>query len=243
MGIGERDRCQSHDRAVARFLGIGRERLLRRTALERGQSVLRLHADVEAGPGAAQVTVAPPADVALELVDGIEAAALTRLSARHSAMLVSSVHWPGLAGTARRRPCRSIGSKVPGRLELERRAERVAGGEPEHGAAIVRAHVRGHSAPRSGFQMTGAASSSLTWARLKRSSHAAPPLVRASQAQYVSMSTCMAPSPVERGIVQVDAPGPRVASVADHGGPSNGARRERRYGRSGRRRPRCPACE
>ena len=61
----------------------------------------------------------------------------SRLSARHSAIEVSSVHSPGLQ--AERPAADHVGDRLEGarRLELQRRPQRVAGGEAEQRAAVA----------------------------------------------------------------------------------------------------------
>lgn len=101
-------------------------------------------ADVEAAAVRAQVPVAPPADVALELVERVEASAPDQAlgeAERHRGVVGP------LAGCEVERAAaddvvdRGEGG---GAAELERRAECVAGGEAEEGAVVAVAQAVDH---------------------------------------------------------------------------------------------------
>ena len=106
-------------------------------ALEAQQSVTDRVADVEAGAGAAVMSVAKPADVALQLVDGIEAVPLEQ------ALRQAQCHG-GVVGPL---PCRQVewaaaddvGQRLEGAgvAELHRRPECVTGGQAEECTPIA----------------------------------------------------------------------------------------------------------
>ena len=94
-------------------------------------------------PGARPVPLAVPAHVALELVDGIEAARARPGSRRGTAPSTCRPSTrPRAARTARRRPCRAPARSVPGRHELDGRADRVADGQPEQRSSEAIHHAR-----------------------------------------------------------------------------------------------------
>ena len=69
-----------------------------------------------------------------------------RLSARHSAIDVSTVQWPGSISNGPPPTMSLIGSKLPGGAELERRAQRIPRREAEQTApvTVARRQVRLH---------------------------------------------------------------------------------------------------
>jgi hypothetical protein len=73
--------------------------------------------------------LAPPADVAVQLIVRIEAAVSTRLSARQRAIDVSSVHSSGVRRNGPPPIMSVTWVERAGRLESERRAKRIADGE------------------------------------------------------------------------------------------------------------------
>src|SRR5690606_24967129 len=103
-------------------------------AFEEVQRIARRPSDVEAVTGAAQVTVAVPADVALHLVRGIEATALDQAlgeAQRHRRVVgpvsCRQAEWSAAAHAGERLKC-------AGRHELDRGAQCVADGEAKKGA-------------------------------------------------------------------------------------------------------------
>src|SRR5947208_5167024 len=92
-------------------------------------------ADVEAPSGRAQVAVAPPADVAHELVDRVEAAPLDQ--ALGEAERHGRVVGPGPGGEVERTAADELGdgAEGAGRAEFKGGTEGVAEGETQEGAA------------------------------------------------------------------------------------------------------------
>ena len=144
----KRQRCrgQPHDAAVARRIGVGRTAEGIAGLLVIAATPGRGNPDVEALRFAAPVAVPPPAAIRLQLMIGVEPAAVDQALCQTEGHAVSSVHWPGcsengppptmsligLNGRAagirawcrgRRRPpgrasCRGIGSRGPWRSSV-----------------------------------------------------------------------------------------------------------------------------
>src|SRR4051812_7522184 len=143
--VREHDRREAHDRAVAGGAWVGGAGIRAAGRQEPDERGANGAADVEARAGAAEMPLAPPADVALELVDRVEAAPLDQ------ALREAERHRRVVRPLTRLQAERPAADHVRQRLErarrakLDRRADGVAGREAEQRAAVAVATVEAHA--------------------------------------------------------------------------------------------------
>ena len=136
-GEVHRYRRQPHDAAIAggtRLVGTRAGFAIEFEAAQRRRHGV---ADVETTAGDAHVALVAPAQIAAHLISGIEAVACEQ------ALRQAEGHG-GVVGPLPRREAKGAATdhvrqrgETPGRLELQRRAQRIADGETEQTAAVA----------------------------------------------------------------------------------------------------------
>jgi hypothetical protein len=134
-GEAHRHRREFHDRAVAGAAGIGGARHGVAGFAVADQRAPDGVADVEAGAGDRVGAVAPPRVVAFDLVGGIRAVAGEQAVGQAQGHRGVVGPLPGLQAEGAAADNAGDRRKRAARFELHGRAERVAGGQPEQGAA------------------------------------------------------------------------------------------------------------